>query len=268
VLGTLDAGDIIPNVFEGSFLPNDTIPEPTDLITYSLEPMSLYAAIKDICDVWNLGFRMLRQGDDDPLFFDIYSGNDRTLGQSALPPVVFAPALDNLQNTSELSSTDGAKNTAYVFSPAGYQIVYPDGVDPTVAGFERNALVVNATDITTDDGNGGTLTPTQIATALTQRGKDELAKNKGISALDGEIRQDSKYVYGQDYIVGDLVVMQNDDGVSNNMRVEEQIFAEDRQGARAYPTLTLDSLLTPNTWKSWLANKVWADLTGEHWADE
>lgn len=267
VLGNLNVGDIIPNVTEGTFLPISTIPEPSDNIKAELDPQSVYAVTKDICDVWNLGFRMLRQGDAPNLFYDIYAGNDRTLGQSTLTPVVFSPGLGNLQNVSELTSVDGSKNVAYVFSPAGFQVVYADGIDPTVAGFERNVLVVNATDVTTDDGSGGTRTPTDIANALIQRGKDALATNKGFSALDGEIRQDSQYKYGRDYIVGDLVVMQNADGVTNNMRVEEQIFVSDNQGERSYPTLTLDSLLTPNTWKSWLANKVWADLTGEHWAD-
>jgi hypothetical protein len=267
VLGNLNVGDIIPYIHEGSSLPASTIPEPSDNITAELDPQTVYAATKDICDVWNLGFRLIRQGDAPDLYYDIYSGNDRTLGQSTLTPVVFSPGLDNLQNVSELTSVDGAKNVAYVFSPAGYQVVYADGIDPTVAGFERNVIVVNATDITTDDGNGGTRTPTDIANALIQRGKDELAKNKGVSALDGEIRQDSQYRYGRDYIVGDLVVMQNADGVTNNMRVEEQIFVSDSQGERSYPTLTLDSLLTQNTWKSWFANQVWAELTGVHWAD-
>jgi Siphovirus ReqiPepy6 Gp37-like protein len=267
VTGVLDDGDVIPNITETTFMPASTIPEPTDTITAELDPQSLYAATKDLCDVWNLGFRLLRNGDSPTLYYDIYSGNDRTLGQSTLTPVVFSPGLDNLQNTSEFTSIDGAKNVAYVFSPAGFQVVYPDGVDPSVAGFERNVLVVNATDITTDDGNGGTRSPTDIANALIQRGKESLATNKGVSALDGEIRQDSQYKYGRDYIVGDLVVMQNSDGVANNMRVEEQIFVSDAQGERSYPTMTLDSLLTPNTWKSYLAQKVWADLTGQHWAD-
>lgn len=268
VLGTLNAADIIPHVSESTFMPASTIPEPTDAVTAQLDPQTVYAALKDICDIWNLGFRLLRQNDSPNLYFDIYSGNDRTLSQSILAPVVFSPNLDNLQNTSELYSVETFKNVAYVFSPAGFQVVYPDGIDPTVAGFERRVLMVNATDITADNPDGTTATPAQITAALIQRGKDELAKNRGVSALDGEISQDSQYKYGVNYYLGDLVTMQNSDGVTNSMRVEEQIFISDKEGERRYPTLTLDSLLTPNTWNSWEANKVWADLTDEHWADE
>lgn len=267
VLGNLDPDDVIPNVVEDTFMSDSTIPEPADNITVELEPQTVYAAIKSLCDVWNLGFRLLWHNDSNALYFDIYAGSDRTNNQNTLPPVVFSPGLDNLQNISELASIETSKNVAYVFSPAGFEVVYSDGVDPQ-SGYERRVLLVNATDITTDDGNGGTRTPTDISNALIQRGKEALAQNKGVSALDGEISQDSQYKYGRDYILGDLVTMQNDDGVANAMRVEEQIFASDKQGERSYPTLTLDTLLTPKTWSSWEGNKVWSDLTTEHWADE
>lgn len=260
VLGILDTQDIIPFINEGTFLPASTIPEPVDPVTVDLEPMTVYDAIAQICGVWNLGFRMLREYDMSKLWFDIYAGSNRTTSQSTLAPVVFAPGLDNLQNTKELTTIENAKNVAYVFSPAGFQMVYAEDVDPTVDGFERRVLVVNASDITSENPD--------VPAALIQRGKEELAKTRIYQAFDGEISQNSSYVYGVHYNLGDLVEVRNEDGITNNMRVEEQIFVEDQEGERAYPTLELNVFINTGSWLAWLSNKMWAELTDEEWADQ
>jgi len=262
VTGILDPGDIIPFIIEGTFMPEDTIPEPIDPITVELEPTTVYNAIKSIGDVWNLGFRMLRYYDTSKLYFDIYTGSDRTTSQTVLPPVVFTPELDNLQNVKELTTIETAKNVAYVYSPAGFQKVYPVGVDPEVEGFERRILVVNASDITAENPD--------IASALIQRGKEELSKNQAIQSLDGEISQFSQYKYGTHYNLGDIVEMRNTDGVTNNMRITEQIFVSDQEGERSYPTLTLNTFINTGSWLSWMNNKTWYDLNedGSTWSEQ
>jgi hypothetical protein len=261
VTGILDIHDKIPFIHEGTFMPEDTIPEPLDPITVELDPTTVYAAIEEICNVWNLGFRMLRNYDASELWFDIYSGSDRTTAQSVLPPVIFTPSLDNLQNTKELVTVEKAKNVAYVYSPAGFQKVYPVGVDPEIDGFERRVLTVNATDIAADN-------PDAVALMI-QRGTVELAKNRVFQAFDGEISQFSQYKYGTHYNLGDVVEMRNIDGVINNMRVTEQIFVSDREGERSYPTLTLNTFITTGSWLSWLNNKVWSELGAtEYWSTQ
>lgn len=252
VTGTLDVSDIIPFINEGTFMPSDTIVEPIDPITVDMDPTTVYDAITQIAQVWNLGFRILRQADLSKLWFDIYVGSDRTTAQTVLPSVVFAPEFDNLQNTKELTSVEGAKNVAYVYSPAGFAVVYGQGVDADVDGFDKRVLVVNATDITADNPD--------VTAALNQRGYEELAKNRTYQAFDGEISQNSQYQYGRDYNLGDVVETRNTDGVTNNMRVTEQIFVEDEQGERSYPTLTLNTFINTGSWLSWTSNKAWGDF--------
>jgi hypothetical protein len=206
VTGILDPADVIPFIVEGTFMPEDTIVEPVDPITVEMDPTTVYAAIADITNVWNLGFRILRYYDTSQLYFDVYTGSDRTSAQTVLAPVIFTPELDNLQNIKELTTIEKARNVAYVYSPAGFQKVYPVGVEPDVSGFDRRVLVVNATDITAENPN--------IASALIQRGREELAKNQAIQSLDGEINQFSQYKYGTDYNLGDIVEMRNADGAT------------------------------------------------------
>lgn len=261
VLGILDPYDVIPSVTEGTFLPVGTIAEPTDEITVELEPTTVYDATANICSVWNLGFRLLRHLDTSQLYYDIYTGSDRTSAQTVFPAVVFAPELDNLQNTKELTTIDGAKNVAYVYSPAGFQKVYGAGVDPEVEGFERHVLVVNASDITDENPD--------VTAALLQRGNEELAKYRVFQAFDGEINQNSQYQYGVHYDLGDIVETRSTDGLTNNMRVTEQIFVEDREGERTYPTLTVHAFINAGSWLAWLNNNVWSELGLEdYWVDQ
>lgn len=260
VTGILDPADVIPFINEGSFLSPDTVAEPVDPITVELDPTTVYDSIEDICSVWSLGFRLLRNFDSSELWFDIYTGSDRTSSQTTLPAVIFTPELDNLQKTKELTTIDKAKNVAYVYSPAGFLKVYSQGTDEEVEGFERHVLVVTANDVTAE-------TP-DIPAALLQKGMEELSKNRVYQAFDGEISQYSQYKYGVHYNLGDIVEMRSRDGATNNMRVTEQIFVQDAEGERAYPTLALNTFITTGSWLSWLNNKTWEELTDEEWATQ
>lgn len=264
VTGILDVHDQIPFVVDGlSLLPADTIPEPGDVVTVEIEPDSVYSVVKGICEPYDLGFRLLRNFDTTQLAWDIYSGVDRTSQQTTYPAVIFSPDLENLGNTTELSSIAGVKNIAYVYSNLGFEVVVGTDVDPNVAGFERQILVLKMDDI--DEG-----TPAATVTALMQqKGREELAAVRAFQGFDGEVSQSSQYKYGTDYNLGDLVELHGKDGIATNMRVTEQIFVSDDEGERSYPTLSVKQLVTPG---SWLAEgtRVWFDYDDNStaWADK
>lgn len=260
--GILDAADVIPFLVPGTMFPASTIPEPDTSVTVTIEPTTVYQAIKNICDLYGMGFRLTRNYDTSQLFFDIYMGSDRTTQQSTLPAVVFSPSLDNLQNTTELTTSENYKNVAYVFSPVGSEIVYADGVDPFTEGFERRVLMVRADDITST-------VPATASALMIQRGLEELSKYRQYSAFDGEINRFSEYKYGTHYHLGDFVEMQTDTGFRNNMQVTEQIFASDEEGERSYPTLTVNKFITAGSWLGWDYNQVWQDLgLTEYWSNQ
>lgn len=221
--------DQIPFLVSGTIYLPSTIPEPDVIITWYQERDSLYNAIKKLVDLYDLGFRLVRNGDESELYFDIYSGSDRTATQTILSPVVFSRELDNLQNTKAFKTIDGMKTIAYVFSPAGVRIVTAEDIDPDLEGFERRVLVVKSNlAVGTSDWQA----------KLDQEGARALAESRSLQAFDGEISQNSSYQYEVDYYLGDLVEMRNTDDMTDNMRVTEQIFVEDQEGERSYPTLS------------------------------
>jgi hypothetical protein len=252
VTGILNAGDIIAGVTEARMplIPADTIAEPSDTVTYEIDPIVLYKAIKDICDYYAMGFRLVRHPITSALYWDIYMGSNRTTQQTALPAVVFSPGLDNLSNTTELNSVILYKNVAYVLSPVGYEVVYGLDVDPAVAGFERNVLVVVASDI--DD-------PVGASAKMIRRGLEELAKARKVAAFDGELNRNSQYVYRTHYNLGDLVEFQSEDGATSIMQVTEQIFVSDKEGDRSYPTLVVNSFVVEGAWDTAPPDMAWDD---------
>jgi hypothetical protein len=256
VTGTIDAGDIIPDIIEGTFLPTSLIPEPSDTITYEIEPQSVFSALKTLCDLYMLGFRIIRKDNGAAaadLYFEVFMGNDRTTDQTTFPAVVFSQGLDNLQNTSELSSIALFKNVAYVISPVGAEVVYADGIDPSVAGFKRHAMLVNATDITETD-------PPTASALMIQRGLLELAKNKEISAFDGELAASSGYVANVDFYMGDLIELRSKTGSRDTMQITEIIHVSDTNGERHYPTLSLYNFITPESWDAQPPTLAWNDV--------
>lgn len=260
ILKRLNVSDGIPRLFMGNYFYGSNIPEPVPLGDVAIKPQSVYSAIKGICDAYGLGFRLIRgaeNGDIGPeMFFNIYSGNDRTSQQSTLMPILFSPDLDNMSETAELTSIKEYKNVAYVLSPFGSAVVYATGAGAETTGFSRRVLYVDATDITE--------APANIAAVLNQRGKEALAANRSLVAFDGEIRQTVSYAYKYDqaYYLGDLVEMRNTDGAINVMRVTEQIFVSDQEGDREYPTLSINRYIAPGSWLSWAANRVWSEALG------
>ena len=254
--------DKLPFYTPGNLFTPGSIPEPPEVITMSLENDSLYASLVKICEMYNLGFRLARNDDASQLYFDVYTGDDRTTLQKINTAVVFSPELDNLSGTSEVVSNASQKNVAYVATKFAFGTVYADGWDVSSAvGFARRVLYVKAEDIELETGP-------ELSAAIRQRGLEELSKNRTIIAFDGEIPQHDTYEYGpgKNYDLGDLIEVRNADGLATSMRVVEHIRVSDSSGIKAYPTLVSELLVTQGSWLSFAANGYWDFAIGE-WVD-
>lgn len=247
--------DNFPFMAFGNMYPADTIAEPGDLIELEVEPQTLFQLVQDMCKLYDLGFRITRNGDASQLFFNVYSGNDRTTRQTANPAIIFSEAMDNLQNTSAVKSIAEEKNVAYVYSKNATQVVYWNPEDATATGVNRKVLIVQANDV--DE----TLTGADLYAVLRQRGLLELAKHRPVRAFDGEIPQRNAYLYDIDYRLGDLVEVRNPN-ITNIMRVTEQIFVQDREGFKSYPTLSIYDMVTEGDWMAFENNIDWVAAPG------
>lgn len=252
--GTLSIDDKLPFYVAGTITPPGDIPEPTDSITLDLSPDSLYESTKTQAQIYNLGFRIVRNEDLSELYYEIYSGSNRTTAQTTNPAVIFSRALDSLLDLTEVQSNADEKNVAYVFGTNAVAVAYAAGVDSSsVKGFDRRVLFVSATDIDLPAG-------AELTAALEARGRQELAKHNSILGFDGETPQTISYVYGRDYDLGDLVEVHDTEGNANQVRVTEQIFASDDEGDRSYPTFTQSMFVRAGSWMAYDGPPDWADV--------
>lgn len=251
VVGLISTLDTIPFYTEGTLLPVGSIEEETEEITVSTQPDTVFNVIQKICQTYFLGFRLVRNGEQSEIYFEIYTGNDLTSDQTANTPVIFDPDLDNLEAVTTLSSTALIKTVAYVFATNGSAIVYGVGADSTASGDGRHVLLVNSSNSADASED--------LDAALQSEGLLALTACRQVYQFDGELPQTIPYVYGRDYNLGDLVEERDSDGIGNQMIVTEQIFSADDTGERAYPTLTIKEVITPGTWVAFDPTKDWTD---------
>jgi hypothetical protein len=257
--GILSKDDKLP-IIEGSLFPQSTVSEPTEILTIFAEPRSVYLGIKDLCELYNMGFRILRDLDTSNLYFDVYMGSDRTSRQSIHPAVIFSPDLENLKNTTEFKTIENYKNVAYVYGPTAAAMYIPVNVDIDISGFDRKVLYVRADDIDDPD-------PEISVPLLLLRGRGQLGNFQTFAGYDGELNRNIEYKYDIDYFLGDLVEMQSLDGSVSILQVTEQIFVSDAEGERTYPTLSLNQFIMQGTWLAWDYDEEWSDMTDEEWED-
>lgn len=246
-----------------------SIPEPS-ATEFQIRPGPVLPMLSEIGEVYHLGWKLARVGDVAQMNFQVFTGDDRTTTQTENTPVVFGEELGNLTNIGTLESIKEYKNVAYVFSKKVSIEVFADGVDPTLAGFERRVLFVDATDIPDNDENNEPLTTSDITAILQRRGKNELSKHKPILAFDGEAEKNSGYVYNLDYKLADRVEFRDAFGNLNVMIVSEQIFVVDAEGSKSYPTLTFHEMTVSGSWDAYNPTQMWDDVTDDfdhEWLD-
>lgn len=270
VLGTVTADDIIPFIQDGlTQYPASTIPEFPSTILWEQKPASVFSALKEMADIFDLGFRLYRDMSAlSKLYFDVYAGNDRTTAQSVNTPVVFSYDMDNLQSTRELNDISKEYNViqvVYIYKDVTdtevaltVEVFDVDGIPPE--GFDRKTKVLTITSIPEEI--------TDIPAFMQRAGMDELMKSRPIGAFDGEVTKNSQYVYEVDYYLGDVVELRSSTGATAYMTVEEYIFTKDLTGERSYPTFTTRKFIDPGTWASWRYDVDWVDMGTETWADQ
>lgn len=269
--GTLAEYDKIPFLQWGETLyTTNTIPEPEELISWEQKPDSVYAAISEIADIYDLGFRMYKDPNASKLYFDVYAGSDRTTIQTELDPVIFSPDMENLQNTTEFNDVSKYFNVVRVmFSRTvddteeifTLEVSENDVIPPE--GFDRRVKMLTVSSIPED------VLEEDIPAYLYRAGLDELMKSRPLGAFDGEVSRVSQYVYERDYFLGDLVEIRTGTGGTAFMRVEEYIFVQDTEGERSYPTLTTKRFINPGTWLSWKYDVEWTAMgPEEYWANQ
>lgn len=169
----------------------------------------LYPVIKDLDEDNGITKNL------DSFEFRVIKPNDRTIENSVgNDPVVFAFQLSNL---SKFSSEEDASSFCSV------AIVAADGKgddrrilnvgDDSSNGIDRIELYVDARDIQPETENEGEdLTDDEIEALMEQRGLEKMEEHKVFTSVEGSVitSGSSRYVYGEDFYIGDFVTILDD----------------------------------------------------------
>lgn len=274
VWGDVDSDDVIPFVedqYVPGLYPPSNIPQPLPVDpVWSQKPASVYSGVCDVSDAYDIGFRLYKDPNAARLFFEAYTGNDRTTAQLDYPPVIFSEDMANLQNTSEYSDNTKHANVVRVIyyhknladEDVTTSVVVTDpNLDPSGGGFDRKVKILNVTSVPDD--------VVDLELYLEQLGQEELMRARPISVFDGEIDEANDFTYEVDYFLGDLVEVRGRNGGAAFMRVIEQIIKEDSEGKVSYPSLVTKTSINPGTWASWKYDVAWSAMgSEEYWGNQ
>ena len=183
-----------------------------------------------------LGFRVLTDLTAGVHRLDVFRGRDLTGGQADNDPCLFSADFDTLGAHSCTHSTEGYRNTAYVYGADDTAVV-----GSGVTGLDRREIAVEAGDIarqyTDENGNEVTLSEAQAIAALTQRGTEELGGMLEELTFEGTLNNAAQTKSGVDFDIGDRVTCMNRRwGVALDVRITEM--TEISQGSKTEVTAT------------------------------
>ena len=185
----------------------------------------------EICPGYGIGWDVyIKNG---KYVFELNKGTDRTYDQSQVVPVVFSPEFDNLISSIYTNSREAFRNAALVGGEG-------EGAD------QRTAMVGAATGLNQYEdyidgsgvsSNGKIITLETYLKMLADFGKEQLSGTQvNTEKFEGSVIPDGLYNLNEDYFLGDLFQIENENKISAVTRITEIIYSEDENGWALTPT--------------------------------
>ena len=186
---------------------------------------NLYASIQKLCVERNIGFKVTMPVRGTRRF-TLYAGKDHTYKQSTNPYIVMSPGYDNLGQSNYVQDISNHRTVAYVGGEGegtARTWVVASGDAAAGTGLSRREIYVDARDLSSQLGNGNTIPPATYSSQLRNRGLTELTEYKEVKAFDAEVLNTGLYKFGEDFGMGDIVQLENEYGMTAEVRVTEYI---------------------------------------------
>lgn len=233
VIAPTDTDRTIPNfIFKSS--------TDADIIALDLEAQftrtNIYESIKKSCDAKNIGFRVILNG-DNKFEFELYIGKDRSYDQLVNSYVIFSTDFDNILN-GEYKAAKSTSKTLTVVAGEGEGAARITTVVGEGVNLERREMYTDARDLSRTV-DGVEILESEYINQLQQRGERDLSERTIDRDLDSEVDTKSKFKYGVDYNLGDIVQIIGDYGVEGSARVTELIRSQNVNGINIYPRFSM-----------------------------
>ena len=197
-------------------------------MTVEVKTGSFLEILKNLCAIKRFGF-IFRPNSDGGYTFTI---EQMTIRRN----IKFSTLDGTLRSPRYVIDESEYKNVAYVTSKdhAALQIVSRN-VALNISGFDRRVLYVEASDVDPANYNS----TSELEKVLRARGRSALSEHQRIIYVDGDISEDDRYKYFDDYYLGDLVEFTGFRNTTNDAQIVEYTWVSDERGIRSYPTYQL-----------------------------
>lgn len=199
---------------------------------------NLYDAVSSICQNNDIGFRMIRNKDNN-FVFSLYGGTNRSYTQFANPYIVFSPEFENIINSDYSEEHSNSCNVALVAGEG-------EGLDRTTtvvgseSGLARRELYVDARDVSKKAEDGETeIAPDVYLAQLAERGKEHMLDHQTVKSFEGKAEVSRTFRYNKDFFLGDIVEMRNEYGIGGTARITEVTYSQNDSGIDIYPTFEM-----------------------------
>ena len=190
----------------------------------------------DICTSFNIGFKLNNKQNINEFVFSLYSGDDVS------DKVIFSPKFGNLSKTEYSFDYTVSPNFIYVAGQG-------EGEDRALVGYEADDANLSELEGLSrkeyyiDQRNCETtsLDPvhdTFYLALLHTKGREKYQELKPVVNYSGEILDNGMYKYGEDYFLGDTVLIENDYGIKAKATIVEITEVEDETGYKIVPKLS------------------------------
>lgn len=217
----------IPNLFLGDLSGYE------ESITFQVSYKSLLDSLTKIAKTSGLGYRIRPDFISKKMFFDVYRGKNKVIGQSQNSVVVFSEDYDNLNKIEYSWNNQLQKTMAYIGGEG-------EGESRTIitvgngTGIDLKEVFVDAKDVRSNDFASHAL----YLDALRQRGWEKLRSYEASESYEYETLPNASFIYKKDYDLGDLVTIQKKEwGVNESRRLSEVQEVYERGGMTVIPTL-------------------------------
>lgn len=195
---------------------------------------NLLTSIEKICAEHDIGFKVTLN-DNKQFVFELYAGVNRSYDQTSNPYVVFSPKFENIINSNYIESKSALK-TVTLIGGEGEGSARKYTTVGGGSGLNRREIFTDARDISSDAGNGVTLTDAEYTAQLQQRGREKLSENTDVTSFEGQVETTIMFKYGEDFFNGDIVQITNEYGHETKARILEIVMSENEEGTSVYPT--------------------------------
>ena len=190
-----------------------------------------------VLEEYGLAAMVVLDEDAGKLRYVVYSGTDRSVDNTAgNDPVIFSKDFDNLTSSSYQYDATTEKNVALIGGAGEGLERFYSLICATQAGLQRREMWVDASSVNRkykdENEEEHTYTDDEYRAMLDAAGMQNVNASRATEVFDGAMDvQNSALQYNQDYTLGDIVTVQDDDiGKYINVRLREIIEVQDENG--------------------------------------